>query len=82
MQKDYLRRTSVNNPDKAPKVSKHPHLHGYIPTRAGTGGSIKDNSGAEVTNDRVILYIHGMSGWDPFWPRILYSLEVGQKLTL
>jgi hypothetical protein len=61
MQKDYLKRTSENNPDTAQKVAKHPHhLHTYLPTRSATTGSIKDNSGAEVTNDRVILYIHGM----------------------
>jgi hypothetical protein len=61
MQKDYLKRTSENNPDSGVKISKHPHAHRhtYLPSRAGTAGSIKDNSGAEVTSDRVILYIHG-----------------------
>jgi len=62
MQKDYLRRTSENNPDSGIKMSKHPHAHRhtYLPRRSDTGGgSVKDNSGAEVTSDRVILYIHG-----------------------
>jgi hypothetical protein len=63
MQKDYLRRTSENNPDTKSKPAKHPILHSYLPSRSSTAGSIKDNSGAEVTSDRVILYIHGT----PFW---------------
>jgi hypothetical protein len=80
MQKDYLRRTSVNNPDKGPKVSKHPHLHSYKPTRANTAGSIKDNSGAEVTSDRVILYIHGKLLCVPERPSFLLC-EGSTKLT-
>lgn len=60
MQKDYLKR---NHPaqQNATESAEASVRHSYLPRRSGTGGSgsIKDNSGADVSGDRVILYIHG-----------------------
>jgi hypothetical protein len=60
MQKDYLRRKA--NADQKSTVAEAagaPSHRSYLPHRQGTVGSIKDNSGAEVIGDRVILYVHG-----------------------
>lgn len=60
MQKDYLRRKA--NADQKSTVGEAagaPPHRSYLPHRQGPVGSIKDNSGAEVIGDRIILYIHG-----------------------
>jgi len=72
MQKDYIRRQATGThatdhaaistdrsvtPNATSKTTSYRNHH--IPKRAGTSGSVKDNSGAEVSGDRVILYIHG-----------------------
>ena len=67
MQKDYLRRISTAQHPVASSSSSVPvptaatsaHHNHYLPRRSATLGSVKDNSGAEVIGDRVILYIHG-----------------------
>ncbi|KAK1923735.1 hypothetical protein DB88DRAFT_511274 [Papiliotrema laurentii] len=65
MQKDYIRRTTnkrqsaAEPPSPASSTHSSGHRHRYLPSRQGTVGSVKDNTGKEVIGDRVILYIHG-----------------------
>ncbi|WRT69493.1 uncharacterized protein IL334_006479 [Kwoniella shivajii] len=68
MQKDYLKRTATMGqkptataPDGARSGSTENDHWKYLPKRSFTAnsGSVKDNSGADVLDDRVILYIHG-----------------------
>ncbi|ORY34887.1 Alpha/Beta hydrolase protein [Naematelia encephala] len=70
MQKDYLRRTAIvsNSASSSTGPSREnttlgstpvEHRHHRLPRRSATLGSVKDNSGAEVIGERVILYIHG-----------------------
>ncbi|WVQ66490.1 uncharacterized protein L199_004671 [Kwoniella botswanensis] len=73
MQKDYLKRkATTTSPSSSTQSTGQPQTtpaqnggYGdywkYLPKRAGTAGSdsVKDNTGADVLDDRVILYIHG-----------------------
>ncbi|WWC93021.1 uncharacterized protein L201_007985 [Kwoniella dendrophila CBS 6074] len=71
MQKDYLKRTttaaqkaSTSQQATEPPLTQTPSgtdYWRYLPKRSATTGSdsVKDNSGADVLDDRVILYIHG-----------------------
>ncbi|WVR08240.1 hypothetical protein IAU60_005287 [Kwoniella sp. DSM 27419] len=73
MQKDYLKRTAHGAEVKerldregVPDEPTPQHAHGvdpwrYLPKRSSTqnSGSVKDSTGADVLEDRVILYIHG-----------------------
>lgn len=72
MQKDYLKRTTPVSKRSSTDGAEQSVLHSYLPSRSGTAGSgsIKDNSGAEVTTDRVILYIHGPSSNRPILRKI------------
>jgi hypothetical protein len=72
MQKDYLRRKATMPATVSTEPSSPASSHGgsaarhsFLPRRAATLGSIKDNAGHEVIGDRVILYIHGMSTYSP-----------------
>ncbi|WVQ79408.1 hypothetical protein IAT38_001505 [Cryptococcus sp. DSM 104549] len=64
MQKDYLKRSAkkaANKPAAPPPSSTTVAWNNvkYLPHRGHTVGSVKDSSGGEVLDDRVILYIHG-----------------------
>ncbi|ODN78492.1 hypothetical protein L202_04123 [Cryptococcus amylolentus CBS 6039] len=71
MQKDYLKRTQPKPPASASAEASSPvppspvspntvtWTNKYLPSRKSTTASVVDNSGQEVGDDRIILYIHG-----------------------
>lgn len=71
MQQDYLKRTAKKaaaEPSPAATLTSPTSLTAssrsdmrYMPHKRATTGSVIDNAGGEVLDDRVIMYIHGMS---------------------
>jgi hypothetical protein len=65
MQKDYLTRTAAPAGENAQASTSYlptipiPSQLNFLPKRAATMGSVRDNTGSEVIGERVILYIHG-----------------------
>lgn len=70
MQQDYLKRTAkkaaaesnaaaLTSPASV-TASDRSNMR-YMPRKRATVGSVVDNAGGEVLDDRVIMYIHGMS---------------------
>lgn len=71
MQQDYLKRTAkkaaaeysaaadLTSPASV-TASGRSNVR-YMPHKRATVGSVVDNAGEEVLDDRVIMYIHGMS---------------------
>ncbi|KAK4685991.1 hypothetical protein P7C73_g4145, partial [Tremellales sp. Uapishka_1] len=59
MQKDFLNRTRGTASSSSSDVPVVPHKRSHRPLRGGTVDSVKDGSGAQVSGERVLLYIHG-----------------------